>query len=104
MHAAAITVLAGSRRSNLNMRAAWLEVVGDALGSDLRDLHASSVATGLPVLPVHAVVDDECFHDGHLMRMLDELQECLAGHFDVQHSTIQFEAASHVAHEQGAHR
>jgi cobalt-zinc-cadmium efflux system protein len=71
---------------------------------DVHDLHASQVATGLPVLTVHAVVDDACFHDGHLMQMLDELQECLLGHFDVQHSTIQFEAASHSAHEHAAHR
>lgn len=168
-----IAVLARSRDDNLNMRAAFLEVVSDALGSvavivaaaviavsgwsradavaslligvwiiprtvkllrdsvnvllestpagmelkevrehllqvphvyDIHDLHASQVATGLPVLTVHAVVDDECFHDGHLMRMLDELQDCLAGHFDVQHSTIQFEAASHSAHERAAHR
>ena len=168
-----IAVLAAARRSNLNMRAAFLEVVSDALGSlavivaalviaasgwlradavaslligvliiprtvrllrdsvnvllestpagmelgevrehmlklphvhDVHDLHASQVATGLPVLTVHAVVDDACFHDGHLMQMLDELQECLLGHFDVQHSTIQFEAASHSAHEHAAHR
>ncbi|MDX6296321.1 MAG: cobalt-zinc-cadmium efflux system protein [Nocardioidaceae bacterium] len=168
-----IAVLTAARRSNLNMRAAFLEVVSDALGSsavivaalviaatgwlradavaslligvliiprtvrllrdsvnvllestpagmelgevrehmlqlphvhDVHDLHASQVATGLPVLTVHAVVDDACFHDGHLMQMLDELQECLLGHFDVQHSTIQFEAASHSAHEHAAHR
>jgi cobalt-zinc-cadmium efflux system protein len=168
-----VAVLAGSRTANLNMRAAFLEVVNDALGSaavvvaalviavsgwqradavaslligvliiprtirllrdsvnvllestpagmelgevrahllevehvlEVHDLHASSVATGLPVLTVHAVVPDECFHDGHLMRMLDELQECLSGHFDVEHSTIQFEAASHVEHERSTHR
>jgi len=168
-----VAVLARSRAANLNMRAAFLEVVGDALASvavivaavviaatgwsradavasllvgaliiprtakllrdslnvllestpagmelsevrehllqvphvyDVHDLHASQVATGLPVLTVHAVVDDECFHDGHLMRMLDELQDCLSGHFDVQHSTIQFEAASHSAHQPAAHR
>jgi len=171
-NAVGVVVLARSRHKNLNMRAAFLEVVGDTLGSaavivaavviaasgwlradavaslcigvliiprtvrllrdsvnvllestpsgmalgevrahllqvphvsDVHDLHASQVATGLPVLSVHAVVDDECFHDGHLMQMLDELQECLSGHFDVQHSTIQFEAASHFAHEQAAH-
>jgi cobalt-zinc-cadmium efflux system protein len=168
-----VAVLARSRAHNLNLRAAFLEVVSDALGSvavivaaaviwltgwtradavaslligaliiprtvkllrdsvnvllestpagmelsdvrehllrvphvhDVHDLHASQVATGLPVLTVHAVVDDECFHDGHLMGMLDELQDCLAGHFDVEHSTIQFEAASHWAHERAAHR
>jgi len=32
----------------------------------------------LPVLTAHVVVDDSCFHDGHVPQLLDELQECLA--------------------------
>jgi len=168
----AIGLLSRSRSDNLNLRAAFLEVVNDALGSvavlvaaaviagtgwtradavaslvigvliiprtwrllretvdvllegtprgvDLgevrahilavphvqavHDLHASTVASGLPVLTVHVVVDDECFHDGHLTSMLDQLQGCLAGHFDVEHSTFQFEPASHLDHEHAAH-
>lgn len=70
---------------------------------DLHDLHATTVATDLPVLTVHVVVDDSCFHDGHLPRLLDQLQQCLAGHFDVVHSTFQFEPAGHAAHEHPAH-
>jgi cobalt-zinc-cadmium efflux system protein len=69
----------------------------------VHDLHASTVATGLPVLSAHIVVDDECFHDGHLTGMLDEMQGCLAGHFDVEHSTFQFEAADHAGHEHPTH-
>jgi cobalt-zinc-cadmium efflux system protein len=69
----------------------------------VHDLHASTVATGLPVLSAHVVVDDSCFHDGHLPRLLDELQNCLAGHFDVEHSTIQFEHADHAGHELHRH-
>jgi cobalt-zinc-cadmium efflux system protein len=57
----------------------------------------------LPVLTAHVVVDDSCFHDGHLPPLLDQLQQCLAGHFDVEHSTVQFEPASHAAHEHPAH-
>lgn len=37
--------------------------------------------------------------DRHLPKLLDQLQCCLAGHFDVEHSTFQFEPASHEAHE-----
>ena len=168
----AIGLLSRSRSTNLNLRAAFLEVVNDALGSvavlvaaaviaatgwtradavaslvigvlilprtwfllretvdvllegtprgvdlsevrshilavphvqALHDLHASTVASGLPVLTVHVVVDDECFHDGHLTSMLDRMQGCLAGHFDVEHSTFQFEPASHLSHENAAH-
>jgi cobalt-zinc-cadmium efflux system protein len=168
-----IAVLAGARSQNLNMRAAFLEVVNDALGSlvvliaavviattgwvradalaslfigaliiprtlkilresidvllestprglelsvvrehllqvsmvqAVHDLHASQVATGLPVLTAHVVVDDSCFQDGNLPALLDELQGCLAGHFDVDHSTFQFETSGHAGHEPSAHR
>ncbi|MEO5833710.1 MAG: cation diffusion facilitator family transporter [Nakamurella sp.] len=169
-----LLVLAGGRRSNFNMRAAFLEVLNDALGSvavliaavviittgyqradafvsiliavlilprtvkllhetadvllestprgldlaDVRahllevdhvravhDLHASQVATGLPVLTAHIVVDDSCFNDGHLPQMLDRLQACVAEHFpvSVEHSTFQLEPATHQTHEHGAH-
>ena len=70
---------------------------------DVHDLHASQVATGLPVLTAHVVVDDSCFHDGHLGPMLDELQHCLETDFDIEHSTIQFEAAAHADHEHETH-
>jgi cobalt-zinc-cadmium efflux system protein len=168
----ALGVLAGRRTADLNMRAAFLEVVNDALGSvavlgaaavvattgwdradavaslvigglivprtlvllwetihvlleatpkgldlgavrvrllqhphvhDVHDLHATTVATGLPVLTAHLVVDDSCFHDGHLGPMLDELQRCLDAEFEIEHSTLQFEAAAHAAHEHETH-
>ncbi|MDQ6753566.1 MAG: cation diffusion facilitator family transporter [Actinomycetota bacterium] len=170
----ALLVLAGGRDGNFNMRAAFLEVINDALGSvaviaaavvigltgwlqadavvalligalilprtlklllatvsvllestpaglDLvsvrkhilevphvlavHDLHASQIATGLPVLTAHVVVDDGCFHDGHAPQMLDQLQQCVAGHFEVsiEHSTFQLEPASHTRHEHGVH-
>lgn len=171
---ASLLVLAGGRNANFNLRAAFLEVLNDALGSvgvivaaiviattgwqradtvaglaigalilprafkllretanvllestppglDLEevrahllgidhvravhDLHASLIATGLPVLSAHVVVDDECFGDGHAARMLDELQQCVGEHFDiaVEHSTFQIEPARHIDHEVGQH-
>lgn len=65
----------------------------------MHDLHASQVATGLPVLTAHMVVDDSCFHDGQLGTMLDELQQCLDTDFDVRHCAIQFEGVAHGDHE-----
>lgn len=70
---------------------------------DVHDLHASQVATGLPVLTAHVVVEDSCFHDGHLGPMLDELQQCISTDFDIEHSTIQFERARHADHEHETH-
>ena len=69
----------------------------------VHDLHATTVATGLPVLTAHVVVEDACFRHGDLPAMLDRLQSCLSGHFDVDHSTIQFEPARHAEHEPIAH-
>ena len=171
---AAIIVLASGRTANMNMRAAFLEVLNDALGSvavivaaiviavtgfqladaiaavliglliipravillrdttnvllestpkgldldavrthllevphvqSVHDLHVSQIATGLPVLTAHVVVDDTCFYDGHAPRMLDQLQGCVAKHFDVQieHSTFQLELAAHAEHEHPTH-
>ncbi|CAN5230725.1 cation diffusion facilitator family transporter [soil metagenome] len=171
---ASIVVLASSRGKNLNLRAAFLEVLNDALGSvaviaaaiviattvfqladaiaailigalilpravlllrdttsvllestpkgldldsvrdhllelphvmSVHDLHVSQIATGLPVLTAHVVVDDSCFYDGHNARMLDDLQHCVAEHFSVQieHSTFQLEPVGHGAHEHPTH-
>jgi cobalt-zinc-cadmium efflux system protein len=69
----------------------------------VHDLHAWVVTSDLPALSAHVVVDDSCFNDGHAPRILDHLQSCLAGHFDVEHSTFQLESSAHADHEAGAH-
>jgi cobalt-zinc-cadmium efflux system protein len=70
---------------------------------EVHDLHVWTVTSSLPALSAHIVVDDGCFADGHAPRILDQIQECLAGHFDVEHSTFQLEPPGHAAHEAGAH-
>jgi cobalt-zinc-cadmium efflux system protein len=70
---------------------------------DVHDLHVWTVTSDLPTLSAHLVVDDTCFRDGHAPQLLDAVQECLRGHFDVEHSTFQLEPASHLAHEGGTH-
>lgn len=70
---------------------------------DVHDLHLWSVSSDLPALSAHLVVDDSCFHDGHTPRLLDSVQGCLASHFDVAHSTFQFEPLSHQHHEPSVH-
>jgi cobalt-zinc-cadmium efflux system protein len=70
---------------------------------DLHDLHVWTVASGLPALSVHVVIADDCFTAGRAPALLDELQACLAGHFDVEHSTFQLEPAGHSDHEPALH-
>jgi cobalt-zinc-cadmium efflux system protein len=69
----------------------------------VHDLHAWTLTSSLPILTAHVVVTDECFNTGEAGRVLDHLQECLAGHFDVEHSTLQFECSGHLEHEAGGH-
>ena len=71
---------------------------------DVHDLHAWTVTSDLPVVSAHVVLTDACFESGHAPQVLDQLQRCLSGHFDVEHSTFQFEPRSHAGHEGGAHR
>ena len=68
---------------------------------EVHDLHAWTVASGMPVLTAHVVVRDECLSDGHTEEILDRLQSCVAEHFPVriQHATLQLEPVSHLEHE-----
>ena len=70
---------------------------------DVHDLHVWTVTSDLPALSAHVVLDESCFHDGHAPLILDQLQNCLTGHFDVEHSTFQLEPAGHAVHESGTH-
>jgi cobalt-zinc-cadmium efflux system protein len=69
----------------------------------VHDLHAWTLTSSLPILTAHVVVTDECFSSGDAGRVLDHLQDCLSGHFDVAHSTLQFESIGHLEHELGGH-
>jgi cobalt-zinc-cadmium efflux system protein len=69
----------------------------------VHDLHAWTLTSALPILTAHVVVTDDCFNTGDSGRVLDHLQDCLAGHFDVEHSTLQIECAAHIEHEVGGH-
>ncbi|CAM3549689.1 hypothetical protein GCM10007368_38180 [Isoptericola cucumis] len=62
---------------------------------DVHDVHASTVATGLPVISAHVVVDDACFAEGHAPDILRRIRTCVAEHFpvSVEHSTIQLETS-----------
>lgn len=69
---------------------------------DVHDLHAWTITSGLPVLSAHIVVDHERLaHGGG--PVLDRLQDCLSGHFDVEHSTLQLEQTGHLDHEGHRH-
>ncbi|HET6813830.1 MAG TPA: cation diffusion facilitator family transporter [Actinomycetota bacterium] len=68
--------------------------------TDVHDLHAWTITSGLPVLSVHVVLE----RDADAGRVLDGLGDCLAGHFDIEHSTFQLEQPEHRGHEGATHR
>jgi cobalt-zinc-cadmium efflux system protein len=68
--------------------------------SDVHDLHAWTITSGLPVLSAHVVLE----RGADAGKVLDGLGECLAGHFDIEHSTFQLEQPEHRGHEGATHR
>ena len=65
---------------------------------DVHDLHAWTITSGMPVLSAHVVVEESLLGRSP-GPVLDRLGQCLVGHFDVEHSTLQLEPAGHADHE-----
>jgi cobalt-zinc-cadmium efflux system protein len=70
---------------------------------EVHELHVWTITSGLPVLSAHVVVDPAVIEHGQSAIMLDKLQACLRGHFDLEHSTFQLEPAGHADHERPMH-
>jgi cobalt-zinc-cadmium efflux system protein len=70
---------------------------------EVHELHVWTITSGQPVFSAHVVVDPEVIEQGQSAVMLDRLQDCLRGHFDVEHSTFQLEPAGHADHEHPLH-
>ncbi|UNK71979.1 cation diffusion facilitator family transporter [Microbacterium sp. H1-D42] len=60
---------------------------------DVHDVHVWQLTRGAPVFTAHVAVDPTVFAQGRSTELLQELQSCLADHFDVEHSTFQLEPA-----------
>ena len=67
---------------------------------DVHDLHVWTITSGMPVMSAHVVVDESVSEMGDAHAVLDRLRDCLAEHFDVEHSTFQIEPQGHV---EGSH-
>ena len=59
--------------------------------ADVHDVHVWQLTRGAPVFSAHVAVDPDLLARGGAPGLLDELQDCLAHHFDVEHSTFQLE-------------
>ena len=97
----ALAVLMDFTPKELDLAQVRTHMLGVDHVEEVHDLHAWTVASGMPVLTAHVVVRDECLRDGHTEEILDRLQNCVAEHFPVriQHTTLQLEPVSHLEHE-----
>jgi cobalt-zinc-cadmium efflux system protein len=100
----AINVLLEASPRGIDLSEVRAHLIGLTGVRDVHDLHAWTITSGLPVLSVHVVVDPDVLADGRSAVMLDALQDCLRGHFDVGHSTFQLELAGHADHERPMHQ
>jgi cobalt-zinc-cadmium efflux system protein len=66
----------------------------------VHDLHAWTITSGMNVVSAHVVLDKGA-DPGQL---IDHLSDCLAGDFDIAHSTFQLETPEHVLWEGRAAR
>jgi cobalt-zinc-cadmium efflux system protein len=66
---------------------------------DVHDLHAWTITSGQPVISAHVVLAPQADPG----RVLDEVCRCLAGDFDIDHSTIQLETADRRRLEETTH-
>jgi cobalt-zinc-cadmium efflux system protein len=65
----------------------------------VHDVHVWQLTRGAPVFTAHVVVESAVLADGRAAALLSSLQACLSEHFDVEHSTFQFEPAGHREHD-----
>lgn len=59
----------------------------------VHDVHVWQLTRGAPVFSAHVSVEPALLAEGRSARLLTDMQECLAEHFDVEHSTFQIEPA-----------
>ena len=99
----AIDILLETSPAGINLDEIRQHMADVAGVREVHELHVWTITSGLPVFSAHVVVDPEIIERGQSAIMLDRLQACLRGHFDVEHSTFQLEPAGHADHEQPMH-
>jgi len=100
-----VGVLLEAAPPGIDMEVVRQHLVGAAGVTDVHDLHAWSITSGMPALSAHVTVTEEALLTRGVGEILDELGECVASHFGIEHVTFQVEPERHRDHEPGeAHR
>jgi cobalt-zinc-cadmium efflux system protein len=95
----AIDVLLEATPRGMRLEEVRAHIIGAEGVADVHDLHAWTITSGLPVISAHVVLTP----GAEPARVLDELCACLAGDFDVEHSTFQLETVDRRRLESAAH-
>jgi cobalt-zinc-cadmium efflux system protein len=67
--------------------------------TDVHDLHAWTITSGMPSLSAHVTVTDACLQQRGVGAVLDDLAHCARQDFGIEHATFQVEPESHRDHE-----
>ena len=96
-----VRVLLESAPPGLDVELVREHLAGAAGVTDVHDLHAWSITSGLPALSAHVTVTEEALATRGVGPILDELGDCVHRHFGIEHATFQVEPESHQEHEPG---
>ncbi|MDN5894054.1 MAG: cation diffusion facilitator family transporter [Nocardioides sp.] len=95
----AVTVLLEIAPDGLDLEEIRRHLAGVPGVTDVHDLHAWTITSGLPSLSVHVSVTEESLEEHGVGGILDQLEACAAEHFELHHATFQVEPESHRRHE-----
>ena len=96
-----VRVLLESAPPGLDVDDVRRHLAGAAGVTEVHDLHAWSITSGMSALSAHVTVTDEALAERGVGAVLDDLGHCVATHFGIDHTTFQVEPQSHRAHEPG---
>jgi cobalt-zinc-cadmium efflux system protein len=95
----AIDVLLEATPKGVDLDEVRQHIVDVAGVTDVHDLHAWTITSGMNVVSAHVVLAP----GADAPSVLDELCRCLSGDFDIEHSTFQLETADRRRLEEAAH-
>jgi cobalt-zinc-cadmium efflux system protein len=96
----AVDVLLEATPKDVDLDEVRRHILETAGVSDVHDLHAWTITSGMNVVSAHVVLGEGA-DSGEI---LDRLGECLSGDFDIEHSTFQLEPSDRRQIEDAAHR
>jgi cobalt-zinc-cadmium efflux system protein len=95
----AVDVLLEATPRNVDVERVRQHVLSCGGVMDIHDLHVWTITSGMNVISAHVVV-----HRGaDPSAVLDDLETCLRGDFDIEHSTFQLETEDRKRVESGTH-